>query len=90
MWSCHGEMEESGLSLLEHKVSSVAPRHLSYPMKDDVKLGFFFLSAKKESSRRNRMNPKPEKTFAPQISGEISSDEKGNTVKGTQEDLTGL
>lgn len=78
-------MEESGLSLLEHTVSSVAPRHLSYPMKDDVKLGlFFFLSAKKESSRRNRMNPKSEKTFAPQISGEISSDEKGNTVKGTQ------
>lgn len=47
MWSCHGEMEESGLSLLEHTVSSVAPRHLSYPMKDDVKLGLFFYQPKK-------------------------------------------
>lgn len=61
MRSCHGEMEESGLSLLEHTVSSVALRHFSYPMKDDVKLGLFFLSAKKKSSRRNRMNPKSEK-----------------------------
>lgn len=40
-------MEESGLSLLEHTVSSVAPRHLSYPMKDDVKLGLFFYQPKK-------------------------------------------
>lgn len=48
-----------------------------------------FISHKRIQQEEQKAS-KSRKIFAPFISGEMNSDEKGNAIKGTEEGLTGL